>query len=185
MLQQTQVVTVVPYFRRFIRRFPTIGSLARTPKEEVLRYWQGLGYYRRAINLHAAARELVANHGGAIPKDGRALRDLPGIGQYITGAIQSFAFAIPSPVVEANSIRVLCRLFAITRPPTDGQTNRLLWELADQLLDRRSPGIHNQAIMELGALVCTPTNPQCSQCPLRTVCRARRDGLEQLLPRLA
>lgn len=185
MLQQTQVVTVVPYFHRFIKRFPTIGSLARAPKEEVLRYWQGLGYYRRAINLHTAAQELVANNRGEIPKDGQALCELPGIGRYIAGAIQSFAFAIPAPVVEANSIRVLCRLFAISRPPTDGRTNRLLWELADQLLDRQSPAIHNQAIMELGALVCTPTNPQCSQCPLRAVCRARRDGVVHLLPRSA
>jgi len=120
-----------------------------------------------------------------VPSDDEALRRLPGIGRYIAGAIQSFAFAIPAPILEANSIRVLCRLFAIQSPPNVGATNRLLWAIADRLLNRRAPAVHNQAIMELGALVCVPANPQCSRCPLNAVCHARLQGLTQLLPQTA
>jgi A/G-specific adenine glycosylase len=182
MLQQTQVVTVIPYFRRFMRAFTTVRSLAAADEQEVLRQWEGLGYYRRARSLHHAARILVANHGGRLPDDPEVWRALPGIGRYTLGAILSQAFDRRLPILEANSIRVLCRLFAIDEPPHETATQNRLWRLAEVLLPRERVGDFNQALMELGALVCTPAAPACSVCPLRQRCEAFRQGRQHRLP---
>jgi A/G-specific adenine glycosylase len=182
MLQQTQVSTVLPYYLRFIERFPTAESLAASSIDEVLKYWQGLGYYRRATNLHRAARQLVTDFSGRIPQDICVLRELPGIGRYIAGAIRSFAFELPAAILEANSARVLCRLFAVRTPLVNAATIRVLWTLAEDLLSRNSPALHNQALMELGAVICTPGRPQCGQCPVKNSCAAKRQGLTAQLP---
>lgn len=182
MLQQTQVSTVVPYYVRFLERFPTVESLAAASQDEVLKLWQGLGYYRRAVNLHRAAREVVERFGGRVPADPAALRQLPGVGRYTAGAIQSFAFHEAAPILEANSARVLCRLFAIRGRLSDSSNQRRLWKLSEELLPRRNPGLHNQALMELGALVCVAGQPRCERCPLATVCAARAAGLVDRLP---
>jgi A/G-specific adenine glycosylase len=182
MLQQTQVSTVVPYYARFLERFPTIESLAAATQDDVLKLWQGLGYYRRAVNLHRAACEVVERFDGRVPADATALRQLPGIGRYIAGAIQSFAFNAPAPILEANSARVLCRLFAVRGPLRDSSTQRRLWELSAELLSRRNPGAHNQALMELGALVCVSGRPRCERCPLARLCAARAGGWVDQLP---
>jgi A/G-specific adenine glycosylase len=182
MLQQTQVSTVLPYYTRFINRFPTIASLAAASSDEVLRYWQGLGYYRRAANLHRAAKYLVAEQSAHISRDVRALRQLPGVGRYIAAAIQSIAFGMPAAILEANSARVLSRLFAVRSPLGSSATARALWSLAEELVCHKSPAQHNQALMELGALVCTPARPQCGQCPVQRLCRAKQQGLTEELP---
>jgi A/G-specific adenine glycosylase len=183
MLQQTQVSTVVPYFIRFLGRFPTVRDLAAAPRDEVLRFWQGLGYYRRAANLHRAAAAIVDQHAGRVPSDEQALRRLPGVGRYIAGAIRSLAFHEPAPIVEANVARILARLFAIEEPLSDATTQKRLWELSGQLLSKTNPAVHNQAMMELGALVCVPGQPRCGQCPLVDHCAAHEQGLAAKLPR--
>ena len=182
MLQQTQVATVIRYFERFLESFPTIGDLAEADEQEVFRVWEGLGYYRRAHHLHQAARRIVQNHGGVFPRDPEAVAALPGIGRYSKGAILSQAFGDRLPILEANSQRVLCRLFAQRGDPRKGPTRRWLWRTAEALLPRRQAGEFNQALMELGALICTPTSPRCLACPLRRLCRAARLGLEEIIP---
>jgi len=182
MLQQTQVATVIPYFERFLAAFPTVAELAAADEQAVLRLWEGLGYYRRAKNLHRAARHIVAEHAGRFPDDPAAWQALPGIGRYMTGAILSQAFERRLPIVEANSKRVLCRLFAQRGDPASGPVQRWLWQTAEAVLPRRQVGEFNQALMELGALVCTPTNPRCPACPLAEVCAARQLGIEQKVP---
>jgi len=172
MLQQTQVATVIPYFERFIAAFPTVTSLAEAPEEAVLARWAGLGYYRRCRHLHAAAGQVVAEHGGEVPGDVAALLALPGIGRYTAGAIASIAFGIPASVLDGNVARVLARLLALEQPADGGPGKRTLWAAADQLLCDRDPSSHNQAMMELGALICTPRQPACGECPFRGVCRA-------------
>lgn len=185
MLQQTQVRTVVPYFQRFMARFPTLSHLASADAGEVLRQWEGLGYYRRARNLHHAARIIAAEHGGIFPANAESAARLPGIGRYTLGAILSQAFDLRMPIVEANSERVLCRLFARTADPKSAAERRWLWQAANSILPRKSVGQFNQALMELGALVCTSGTPSCQACPLSGVCQARRLGLEASLPRQA
>jgi A/G-specific adenine glycosylase len=182
MLQQTQVSTVVPYYLKFTERFPTVQSLATASQHEVLKLWQGLGYYQRALNLHRAAREVVERFDGRLSTDPTVLRSLPGIGRYIAGAIQSFAFNAPAPILEANSARVLCRLFAVRGPLNDSTNQRRLWDLSEALLPRRNPGLHNQALMELGALVCVAGRPRCERCPLAKMCVACTEGLVDQLP---
>jgi A/G-specific adenine glycosylase len=182
MLQQTQVATVVPYFQRFLRVFPTLTDLAAADEQAVLRLWEGLGYYRRARDLHRAARLLVAEHGGAIPNDPAALSGLPGFGPYTLGAVLSQAYDRPLPVVEANSQRVLSRLFGRGEDPRRGPGRNWLWKAAEALLPTRQVGDFNQALMELGALVCTPAAPHCSVCPLAQDCAARRLGLQDQIP---
>ena len=182
MLQQTQVATVIRYFERFLKRFPTVEPLADATLDQVLQVWQGLGYYRRARNLHRAARVIVDRYGGAIPSDSKLLVKLPGVGRYISGAIRSFAFDLPAPVLEANTARVLCRLFAIRGRPGEGTVRRRLWELSEWLLPGRAPGLHNQALMELGALVCVPGKPRCGRCPLARYCMAKSFGIADQLP---
>lgn len=182
MLQQTQVATVIPYFERFINALPTIAALAAADEQQVLRLWEGLGYYRRARHLHRAARQIVATHGGRFPKDAAACAALPGVGRYMVGAILSQAFDQRLPIVEANSKRVLCRLFGQRGDPKDAATQRWLWQQAEAVLPRRNSGAFNQALMELGALVCTAKGPRCSVCPLADDCAAQRQGLQESIP---
>jgi A/G-specific adenine glycosylase len=182
MLQQTQVATVVPYFERFVRAFPTVADLAAADEQEVLGLWEGLGYYRRARDLHAAAQTLMAERNGRIPNDPDALNSLPGMGRYTLGAVLSQAFDRRLPIVEANSQRVLCRLFGQRDDPSRAPTRRWLWRTAETLLPRRRVGEFNQALMELGALVCLAAAPRCSLCPLSADCAAHRLGMQGKIP---
>lgn len=184
MLQQTRVAAVVPYFERWMARFPTITSLAEAPLDDVLAAWSGLGYYSRARNLHRCAREVVASHDGALPASATALRGLPGIGPYTAGAIASIAFDQPEPLVDGNVARVLARVYAIDDDIKSPAAVRVLWRLAGQMVPERAPGDFNQGLMELGATVCTPLSPACLLCPLATLCRARAQGREHELPRM-
>jgi A/G-specific adenine glycosylase len=182
MLQQTQVVTVIPYYHRFLERFPTVIDLATASLAEVLKVWEGLGYYARARNLHRAAREIVEKYGGRFPTRYVELRSLPGFGDYTAGAVASLAFGEAVPAVDGNARRVLARLFAITEDVTRGPTGRRLKEIAAALVDPAAPGDWTQAVMELGALICVPQIPQCLLCPLYDLCQARQQGIEQDLP---
>ncbi len=182
MLQQTQVATVIPYFERFLQAFPGLADLAAADEQDVLRLWEGLGYYRRARDLHRAARRMVVALPDGLPDDPAAWRDLPGVGRYMLGAILSQAFERRLPILEANSQRVLCRLFGITGEPRRGPVRRRLWELAEAILPERRIGEFNQALMELGALVCTPASPRCDRCPLAGTCVARESGLQDRIP---
>jgi A/G-specific adenine glycosylase len=182
MLQQTQVATVVPYFERFLQAFPTLPDLAAADEQAVLRRWEGLGYYRRARDLHRTARRLVAEHGGRFPDDPAAVAALPGLGRYTVGAVLSQAFDRRLPILEANSQRVLCRFLGERGEPERGAVRRRLWQAAEALLPARRVGEFNQALMELGALVCTPATPRCLRCPLAGHCQARRLGLQDQLP---
>ena len=183
MLQQTQVETVRPSFARFLEAFPSVSDLAAADEQQVLRLWEGLGYYRRARQLHAAARQVVEQHGGAFPADLDALRALPGVGRYTAGAIASIAFDLPAPIVEANTARLYTRLGAYGGDPTSSAGQRWLWEFAAALVPARGAGEVNQALMELGALVCTPRAPRCDACPVQQRCRAHGEGvIDQLLP---
>ncbi len=173
MLQQTRVETVIPYYERFLARFPTVRALAEADEDAVLSHWSGLGYYRRARLLHAGVREVVARYGGDVPEDVDARRDLPGIGRYTAGAIGSIAFDKPEPVVDGNVTRVLARLFRIETPIGSAATTKRLWEEAARLVPKKRPGDFNQALMELGATVCTPRQPLCDACPLVARCQAR------------
>jgi A/G-specific adenine glycosylase len=176
MLQQTRVETVVPYFHDFLERFPTPVALAAAKEDEVLAAWSGLGYYRRARSLHSGARAVVERYAGRVPSTAEELLAIPGVGRYTAGAIASIAYGRPEPVLDGNVRRVLCRLRA-----ADG-SDRALWQLASKLVLGRDPGLLNQALMELGALVCTPRKPACSKCPLRSLCRARASGLAERYP---
>jgi A/G-specific adenine glycosylase len=182
MLQQTQVATVIPYFERFLRDFPTLADLASAEEQDVLRLWEGLGYYRRARDLHRAARVLVAHHEGKFPDDPAVLGTLPGLGRYTCNAVLSQAFDRRLPILEANSQRVLSRLFGRTVDPRQGAARRWLWQTAEDILPQREVGAFNQALMELGALVCTPTTPRCSECPLAARCLARKLGQQESIP---
>jgi len=182
MLQQTQVERVRDYFVRFIDRFPTVESLAAADEHDVLRLWEGLGYYRRARQLHAAARQVVAEHGGAFPRDVAGLRGLPGIGRYTAAAIASIALDLPEPIVEANSRRVLARLAGHAASLDGPGGDEPIWALAAALVPRRHPGRFNQALMDLGAMVCLPDRPLCGTCPLAKHCDAHRTGRTATIP---
>jgi A/G-specific adenine glycosylase len=182
MLQQTQVATVVPYYRRFLEAFPTVRRLARAPLGRVLKLWEGLGYYSRARNLHAAAKAVVRGHGGRLPRDRDALLALPGIGRYTAGAIRSIAFGAPDPVVDGNIIRILSRLRAIGGDPTSAAAKERFWSIASALVPACRPGDFNQAMMEHGALICTPRAPACGRCPIRRWCRAFALGRPEDFP---
>ena len=179
MLQQTQVVTVVDYFERWMKRFPGIDTLAAAPEEEVLRLWQGLGYYSRARNLHRAAQIVAQTHGGKIPAEPDEIQKLPGVGRYTAGAIATFAFDVPTPIVEANIARVLARLLDMRTPVDSTKGQAILWGQAEALQPKRNAGLHNSALMELGALICLPRLPKCAVCPVRTFCSA---GAPEFLP---
>ncbi len=182
MLVQTTVTAVIPYFERFLRQFPDIRSLAEADEAEVLKAWEGLGYYRRARQLQAAARQVVREHEGMIPDDLTAVRALPGVGRYIAGAVLSFAFDRPEPIVEANSQRVLVRLLAVREDLNVSRVRERIWQAAEDLVPELGAGDFNQALMDLGALVCTPRSPSCLLCPLATLCRARQLGLQDSIP---
>ncbi|MCX6907673.1 MAG: A/G-specific adenine glycosylase, partial [Verrucomicrobia bacterium] len=182
MLQQTQVATVIPYYRRWLRQFPNVRSLAGAKPAVVLKAWEGLGYYRRARNLHAAAREVVQRHGGRLPATRDELLALPGIGRYTTGAILSIAFGQPEPLVDGNVARVLARLFGIRQNVKSGAGQARLWSVADYLVPAKRPGAFNESLMELGATVCTSQNPRCDECPVRELCVALRRGWVERLP---
>jgi A/G-specific adenine glycosylase len=181
MLQQTRVETVIPYYQRFLARFPDVGSLAAAPLEDVLAAWSGLGYYRRARHLAAGAREVVDRYAGALPADPRALEGLSGIGRYTAGAIASIAFEIQAPLVDGNVARVLSRVFGIEEPVDAPRTVKKLYELAASLVPAERPGDFNQALMELGATICTPA-PRCALCPIAKRCAALASGRERELP---
>ncbi|RIK83347.1 MAG: A/G-specific adenine glycosylase [Planctomycetota bacterium] len=182
MLQQTQVATVEAYFARFMAAFPSVAHLAAAPEADVLRLWEGLGYYRRARQLHRAAKQIVAEHGGEFPSDGDAVRRLPGIGRYTAGAVLSIAFDRREPILEANTVRLLSRLVAFRGNPHDAAGQKHLWQVAAAILPKRSPGEFNQALMELGSQVCTPREPRCDACPLEMLCPTRAAGLQAAIP---
>jgi A/G-specific adenine glycosylase len=182
MLQQTQVATVVGYFERFLAEFPTIAALGRAPEERVLRIWEGLGYYRRARQLRAAAGVIVAEHGGKFPRNPEAVRSLPGIGRYTAGAILSIAFDLRQPILEANTYRLLARLLAFRGEPTSTAGQQRLWAFAEALLPYRRAGLLNQALMELGSQICTPRAPACETCPVHDLCPTYAQGLQDVIP---
>ena len=183
MLQQTQVKTVVPYYRRFIERFGEVARLAAADDHEVLKLWEGLGYYARARNLHRAARQVAADFGGRIPDNWQAFRALPGVGDYIAAAVLSIAFDQAYAVVDGNVKRVLARLKKISAPVNQPAPHRLYQQTAQALLDAAAPGRFNQALMELGALVCTPRRPDCGKCPLKDCCGAFGSGAVDRYPK--
>jgi A/G-specific adenine glycosylase len=182
MLQQTTVVAVIPYYERFLVRFPTLAALADADEHEVLRLWAGLGYYSRARNLHTAARQIVREHSGTVPDDVATLTSLPGIGRYTAGAIASFAYDRRAPIVEANTQRVYARLMALREPLDSTAARRAIWSFAERAVPSKSPGAFNEALMDLGATICVPTSPRCDECPLTACCQAFRDGLQGEIP---
>jgi A/G-specific adenine glycosylase len=182
MLQQTRVAAVIPYYERFLERFPDIHALATAPQDEVLRLWSGLGYYSRARNLQHAAQEIVAKHGGVFPRSGKDALELPGIGSYTAAAILSIAYGARYAVLDGNVARVVARIFAVKGDLRDAKRWQALQESADALLDSTSPSDWNQAMMELGATLCTPQSPQCLLCPVTQFCQARKLGIAESLP---
>lgn len=178
MLQQTRVETVIPYFERWLERFPTIQALAAASQQDVLNAWEGLGYYSRARSLHKTAQIIMQEHGGSLPRSLDALRRLPGIGRYTAGAIASMAFGMDVPTLDGNLRRVFARLFDVTAPADSPAGERLLWDLAAGHLPDGQAGDYNQALMDLGALVCLPKNPLCQSCPLNSLCLACQRGVQ-------
>jgi A/G-specific adenine glycosylase len=182
MLVQTTVTAVVPFFARFLARFPTVVALAEADESDVLKAWEGLGYYRRARQLQAAARAIVVDHGGVFPDDPEAIRALAGVGRYIAGAVLSFAFDRPAPIVEANTQRVLARWLAWDEDLKTGRSQARLWEAATRLVPEVGAGTFNQAFMELGSLVCVPRKPLCLACPVAGECLSRKLGVQDQIP---
>lgn len=182
MLQQTQVATVIPYFTKFIERFPDVRSLAAAELDAVLGLWSGLGYYARARNLHRAARLIFERHGGAIPDQIQDLVDLPGIGRSTAGAILALSGGGPHPILDGNVKRVLCRYYAIAGWPGDTAIEARLWKLASMLVPRRNAAAYTQAVMDLGATVCARSRPQCPVCPVNRDCAANRHGTQNRFP---
>jgi A/G-specific adenine glycosylase len=182
MLQQTTVTAVEPYYRRFIVRFPDVRSLAQAKEHQVLAAWSGLGYYDRARRLRLAAQAVLRDHGGRVPAVEEEMRALPGVGRYTAAAVLSIAFDARLPVVDGNVSRVLARVFLVKGDVRRSAVTRRLWSIAGAILPRRGAGDHNQALMELGATVCTPSSPDCGRCPLSRSCGARRRGLTDNLP---
>jgi len=185
MLQQTTVGTVIPYFQRFMASFPTFEALAQSPLERVLEHWAGLGYYARARNLHRVAQRVVLDYKGALPKDRDELLSLPGVGPYTAGALLSFAFDRPAPVVDGNVARVLARFFGLKANVKDPSTVRLLWRWAQTLVPPTGARHFNSALMDFGSIVCRPASPDCSQCPLKKRCQAYERGEQEDIPVLS
>ena len=183
MLVQTTVAAVIPFFERFLKRFPDVRALAAADETDVLKAWEGLGYYRRARHLHASAKAIVRDHDGVVPDDLEAILALPGVGRYIAGAVLSFAYDIPAPIVEANTQRLLARLLALPDDLAKGSTQKRLWQAAERLVPLDQPGRFNQAFMEIGGTVCTPRDPKCLLCPICDLCRAKMRGLQHQIPR--
>jgi A/G-specific adenine glycosylase len=182
MLQQTQVDTVIPYYRRFLERFPDVGALAAAPVGDVMTLWSGLGYYARARNLHRAAQEIVNTHGGRFPQTASAIAGLPGIGRSTAAAIAAFAFGERAAILDGNVKRVLCRIFGIDGFPGEKVVEKQLWALAESLLPAHDVGRYIQAQMDLGATLCTRARPACIRCPFATDCVAHREGRVAQLP---
>ncbi len=182
MLQQTQVKTVVPYYHAFLSEFPDISVLSSTDLHVLLKTWEGLGYYARARNLHKAAKKVMTEYDGRIPDAYDAIITLPGVGGYVAAAVLSFAYGLPYAVVDGNVKRVISRVFAMDLPVNRPASHRIFQATADRLIDRQQPARFNQAIMELGALVCTPRNPQCKTCPLGEGCQAYLQGAAGRFP---
>ena len=170
MLQQTQVATVIPYYNKWLRRFPNFASVARASQNAVLHAWQGLGYYSRARNFHATAKIVQARYGGLFPSDIAAIRELPGVGRYTANAVATFAFNQPVPIVEANTSRVLARLFDMRAPIDSTEGREKLWENAARLVPKRDASRFNSALIDLGSLVCLPDKPRCCVCPVKKFC---------------
>lgn len=182
MLQQTRTETVKEYFRRWMEQFPTLEALAQAPEDQVLRAWQGLGYYSRARNLHKAARQVVLEYGGVLPRDAKTLHGLPGIGAYTAGAIASMAFGQKVPAVDGNLLRVLARLYGVDQDIASTAGKKTLTALAEGAIPEERPGDFNEAMMDLGANVCIPKIPRCAQCPLQEQCRAYQEKRTDQLP---
>lgn len=182
MLQQTRVDTVIPYYERFIKSFPDVRTLADAPVQDVLKIWENLGYYSRARNIHAASRIIVDRWEGRIPDKPEEIKTLPGIGDYTAGAILSIAYGLAVPAVDGNVRRILCRLFAIRKSVDDPRVQKKLHDLASILVQGKYPGDFNQALMDMGAMICKAKNPDCRICPLRLICRARLSGLQESIP---
>lgn len=183
MLQQTRVQTVLGYWGRFMERFPTVADLAAAPEDDVMAAWSGLGFYRRARNLHRAAQQIVTSHGGAVPEDPEELGSLPGVGRYTLGAILSSGRNAKLPILDGNVIRVLTRVYSIPEPPDRAATKRVLWQLAEDILPDDRPGDFNQAIMDLGATLCRRTSPSCTSCPFSAICTSAATGTSEDFPR--
>lgn len=182
MLQQTQVDTVIPYFQNFKTKYPTVRDLAEADEQQVLKDWEGLGYYSRARNLHSAVKEVVSKYDGIVPKDVKKLGDLKGIGPYTRGAIASIAFDQAEPAVDGNVMRVLSRVLLITDNTSDAKTRRLFEEIIYKIISQKNPSSFNQGLMELGATICSPRTPSCPHCPVREHCKAFDNGVQTDLP---
>ncbi len=182
MLQQTQVETALPYYDRWMKTFPTIGALAQADEKRVLKNWEGLGYYSRARNLHESAKKVMREHGGNFPGDYESILSLKGIGRYSAGAIASIAFNQDRPIVDGNVLRVLSRLYAIKKPIDVEKNKADFWEIQEKLIPKGQARYFNQALMELGALLCKKENPQCSSCPIHTFCKAYKNGDPEAYP---
>lgn len=182
MLQQTQVSTVLTYYDRFLQACPTVRDLADAAEQDVMHLWAGLGYYSRARNLHACAKQVVARFAGTFPRDVIELESLPGIGRSTAGAIASLAYGVQAPILDGNVKRVFCRYYGVEGYPEQSAIKKQLWLIAEQNVPQENPGRYNQALMDLGATRCTPRNPDCRQCPLRDSCVALGKGMVGQLP---
>jgi len=182
MLQQTQVATVIPYYQKFLKPFPTFRHLAKADLSKVLKVWEGLGYYSRARNLYRASKIIVNRFQGKVPDNLKDLLNLPGIGRYTAGAILSIAFNKEAPILDGNVKRVLSRLYAVSGSPGEKKTEQLLWQLSESLIPKGHANSFNQALMDLGAMLCTPKDPQCSRCPLHRLCKGRASGEPERFP---
>ncbi|MBK9208134.1 MAG: A/G-specific adenine glycosylase [Anaerolineales bacterium] len=182
MLQQTRVETVIPYFEKWMNLFPSVNALANSSEQDILNAWEGLGYYSRARNLHKAAKIVASKFNGELPRDLTELRSLPGIGRYTVGAIASMAFGMDEPTLDGNLRRVFYRLFDVDIFADSPAGEKILWDLAAQNLPKGQAGDYNQALMDLGSMICTPKNPRCLLCPLMKICEARQHGTQELLP---
>ena len=182
MLQQTRVDTVIDFFYRFMEQFPTIQALAEAPEDKLLKVWEGLGYYSRARNLQAAAKQIMEEFGGKFPKTVEEIRSLKGIGPYTAGAISSIAFEIPEPAIDGNVMRVVSRLFCIEADIAKASSRTFFDEAMRKIISQKQPGDFNQAMMDLGSSICTPTNPQCEICPIQQFCQAYREGRQTDFP---
>ncbi len=182
MLQQTQVTTVIPYYQRFLKSFPTVRRLAKADLSRVLKLWEGLGYYSRARNLHRASQIVLRDFHGRIPNNLKDLVSLPGIGRSTAGAILSFGFNVDAPILDGNAKRALSRLFAVSASSEKEKPENILWQISESLIPKGSSNPFNQALMDLGSMICTPKNPLCSECPLRNFCKGKRSGEPERFP---
>jgi len=182
MLQQTQVATVIPYYQKFFKTFPTVRHLAKADLSKVLKVWEEMGYYSRARNLHRASQTILNHFGGKIPNNLKDLLSLTGIGRSTAGTILSIAFNKEAPILDGNVKRVLSRIFAISGDPGKGKTQELMWHLSESLIPKGHSNSYNQALMDLGAMICTPEDPQCPRCPLRQFCKGKASGKPERYP---